>query len=179
MSTYNNNKVWVRRHTDPNVSTYKHKSVQKSTPYKDSTRKGRHSHINMSTHKSRTKWARQHFNDNRSTHNYVNNMKGRHSYYDRSTYFLPRSTHESNKSTHMSHRLTHMTQRSTHQFNRSTHMSHRLTHLQNNQGYKPFKFVMRVNINEAKSHLNNKNNEYIYNTKVQLKNQISKSISIK
>ena len=38
---------------------------------------------------------------------------------------------------------------------------------------------MGVNINEAKSHLNNKNNKLIYNTKVQLKNQVSKSICVK
>ena len=38
---------------------------------------------------------------------------------------------------------------------------------------------MGVNINETRSHLNNKNNELIYNTKVQLKNQISKSICVK
>ena len=38
---------------------------------------------------------------------------------------------------------------------------------------------MRVNINEERSHQNNKNNELIYNTKVQLKNQVSKSICVK
>ena len=38
---------------------------------------------------------------------------------------------------------------------------------------------MGVNINEYRSNKNNKNNELIYNTKVQMKTQISKSISIK
>ena len=38
---------------------------------------------------------------------------------------------------------------------------------------------MGVNINKERSHLNNKNNELIYNTKVQLKNQVSKSICVK
>ena len=38
---------------------------------------------------------------------------------------------------------------------------------------------MGVNINEVRSYLNNKNNELIYNTKVQLKNQVSKSICVK
>ena len=72
-----------------------------------------------------------------------------------------------------------MTQRSTHQFNRLTHMSHKLTHLQNNQGSKPFKSIMRLNINNERSNKKNKNNELIYKTKVQIKNQISKSISVK
>ena len=63
--------------------------------------------------------------------------------------------------------------------NRPIHLSYRLTHLQNNQGYKPFKSVMGVNINNERSHLNNKNNELIYNTKVQMKNQASKSICVK
>ena len=58
-------------------------------------------------------------------------------------------------------------------------MSNRLTHLQNNQGSKPFKYVMRLNFNNIRSNKKNKNNELIYKTKYQLKNQISKSISVK
>ena len=38
---------------------------------------------------------------------------------------------------------------------------------------------MRININEERTKKDNKNNELIYNTKVQLKNQESKSISVK
>ena len=58
-------------------------------------------------------------------------------------------------------------------------MSQRLTHLQNNQGSKSFKSVMGLNINNERSNKKNKNNELIYKTKVQMKNQISKSISVK
>ena len=38
---------------------------------------------------------------------------------------------------------------------------------------------MRVNINEERSHQNNKNHELIYNSKIQMKNQVSKSICAK
>ena len=54
-----------------------------------------------------------------------------------------------------------------------------MTHLQNNQGSKPFKYVIGLNINNKRSNKKNKNNELIYKTKDQLKNQISKSISVK
>ena len=63
--------------------------------------------------------------------------------------------------------------------NRSTHLSYRLTQLQNNQGSNPFKSVMVLNINNERSNKKNKNNELIYKIKVQMKNQISKSISVK
>ena len=63
--------------------------------------------------------------------------------------------------------------------NRSTHLSYRLTHLQNNQGSKPFKSVMGLNFNNKRLNKKNKNNELIYKIKDQLKNQISKSISVK
>ena len=63
--------------------------------------------------------------------------------------------------------------------NRSTHLSYRLTQLQNNQGCKSFKSVMGLHIGNERSKKNNKNNELIYNTKVQMKNQVSKSISVK
>ena len=61
--------------------------------------------------------------------------------------------------------------------NMSTHLSYRLT--QNNQGSKPFKSVMGLNINNNRSNKKNKNYELIYKTKDQVKNQISKSISVK
>ena len=38
---------------------------------------------------------------------------------------------------------------------------------------------MGLNINNERSKKNNQNNELIYNTKVQLKNLVSKSISVK
>ena len=58
-------------------------------------------------------------------------------------------------------------------------MSNRLIHLQNKQGFKPFKSVMGLNISNERSNKKNKNNELIYKTKDQIKNQISKSISVK
>ena len=83
------------------------------------------------------------------------------------------------RSTHLLPKSTHMDQRSTHIDNRSTHLSYRLTHLQNNQGSKPFKYVIGLNINNKRSNKKNKNYELIYKIKDQVKNQESKSISVK
>ena len=59
---------------------------------------------------------------------------------------------------------------------RSTHVFHRLTHFNKNEGNKSFKHVMGIHLNNERT---KKNNELIYNTKAQLKNQESKSISVK
>ena len=63
--------------------------------------------------------------------------------------------------------------------NRSTHVSHRLTHFHKNKGNKPFKHVIGIHLDNEKINKDNKNNKLIYNTKAQLKNQESKSISVK
>ena len=62
---------------------------------------------------------------------------------------------------------------------RSTHVSHRLTHFHKNEGNKPFKHVMGIHLDNERTKKDNKNNKLIYNTKAQLKNQESKSISVK
>ena len=59
---------------------------------------------------------------------------------------------------------------------RSTHVTHRLTYFNKNKGNNSCKHVMGIQIQNEKS---KKNNELIYNTKTYLKNQESKSISVK
>ena len=107
--------------------------------------------------------------NNKSTHKSINNEQGRQRFYERSTHFPYRSTYLSPRSTHMHNRSRHMN-------NRSTHVSHRLTHFQKNEENKPFKHVMGIHLDNERT---KKNNTLIYNTKVQLKNQESKSISVK
>ena len=59
---------------------------------------------------------------------------------------------------------------------RSTHVSQRLTHFKKNEGNNPFKHVMGIHLDNE---ITKKNNKLIYNTKAQLKNHESKSISVK
>ena len=59
---------------------------------------------------------------------------------------------------------------------RSTRVSHRLTHFKKNEGNNSFKHVMGIHIDNERT---KKNNKLIYNSKAQLKNQESKSISVK
>ena len=76
----------------------------------------------------------------------------------------------------MSPKSTHKNNRSTYMNDRSTHVTHRLTNFNKNEGKNPFKHVMRIQLRNETS---KKNNELIYNTKAYLKNQESKSISVK
>ena len=59
---------------------------------------------------------------------------------------------------------------------RSTHVTHRLTYFNKNKGNNSCKHVMGIQIQIEKSE---KNNELIYNAEAHLKNQESKSISVK
>ena len=59
---------------------------------------------------------------------------------------------------------------------RSTHVSQRLTQFNKNKGNNSFKYFMGIHQDNERT---KKNNELIYNTKAQLKNQESKSISVK
>ena len=64
-------------------------------------------------------------------------------------------------------------------FPRSTHVSQRLTHFKKNEGNNPFKHDMGIHLDNERTKKDNKNNKLIYNTKAQLKNQESESISVK
>ena len=59
---------------------------------------------------------------------------------------------------------------------RLTHISQRLTHFKKNEGNNSFKHAMRIHLHNVRT---KKNNEVIYNSKANLKNQESKSISVK
>ena len=69
--------------------------------------------------------------------------------------------------------------RLTHNVYRSTQQSNRSTHLQKSLEDQPIKFVMGTNYYQERPHQKNKNHELIYNSQIQMKNQINKSICVK
>ena len=120
-------------------------------------------------HINRNTWTRRHQYPNRSTHNNEDSLIRRHFYPNRSTYI--------NEHT-MTCRHYYPT-RSTHSVQRSTQSSNRSAHLQNLPEYKLIRSKMGISYYQERPHQKNKNHELIYNSQIQMKNSISKSICIK